>query len=105
MPSKYIKKTNRRVRSPEDVLEKATKLINEEGFSYRKAAEYFGIDKMILMRFKKKKEANPNCAVGYKSTSIKNRIISPDMEPCHSHWLLGRYVLWLVLRKMQRVGI
>ena len=32
------------------------------------------------MRFKKKKEANPNCAVGYKSTSIKNRIISPDME-------------------------
>ena len=32
MPSKYIKKTNRSVRSPEDVLEKATKLINEEGF-------------------------------------------------------------------------
>ena len=80
MPSKYIKKTNRSVRSPEDVLEKATKLINEEGFSCRKAADYFGIDKMTLMRFKKKKEANPNCAVGYKSTGIKNRIISPDME-------------------------
>ena len=46
MPSKYIKKTNRSVRSPEDVLEKATKLINEEGFSCRKAADYFGIDKM-----------------------------------------------------------
>ena len=63
MPSKYIKKTNRSVRSPEDVLEKATKLINEEGFSYRKAADYFGIDKMTLMRFKKKKEANRNFAV------------------------------------------
>ena len=79
MSSKYIKKTNRSMRSPEDVLEKATKLINEEGFSYRKAADYFGIDKMTLMRFLKNKEANPNCAVG-KSTSIKNRIISPDME-------------------------
>ena len=56
MPSKYIKKTNRSVRSPEDVLEKATKLINEEGFSCRKAADYFGIDKMTLMRFKKKRK-------------------------------------------------
>ena len=74
MPSKYIKKTNRCVQSSEDVLKKVTKLINEEGFSYCKAVDYFGIDKMTLMRFKKKKEANPNCAVEYKSTSIKNRI-------------------------------
>ena len=56
MPSKYIKKTNRSVQSPEDVLEKARKLINKEGFSYRKAADYFGINKMTLMRFKKKRK-------------------------------------------------
>ena len=82
------------MQSLEDVLEKAAKLINEEGFLYRKAADYFGIDKMTLMRFKKKKEANPNCAVGYKSTSIKNRIISPDMEKdlaTHIGYLAGMY--------------
>ena len=69
MPSKYIKKTNRSVRSPEDVLEKATKLINEEGFLYRKAADYFGIDKMTLMRFKKKRK--PIEIVQLDSLSLK----------------------------------
>ena len=49
---------------------------------------------MTLIRFKKKKEANPNCAVGYKSTGIKNRIISPDMEKdlaTHIGYLTGMY--------------
>ena len=72
MPSKYVKKTNRSFRSPEDVLERAAKLISEEGFSYRKAAESFGIDKMTLRRFIKNRQDNPACPVGYGSTSIKN---------------------------------
>ena len=80
MPSKYIKKTNQSFRSPEDVLERAAKLNSEEGFSYRKAAESFGTDKMTLRRFIKNRHDNPECAVGYGSTSIKNRIIPPHME-------------------------
>ena len=55
MPSKYVKKTYRSFRSPADVLEKAAKLVAEDGFLYRKAAESFGIDKMIMRRFIKKK--------------------------------------------------
>ena len=43
---KICEKTNRSFRSPADVLEKAAKLVTEEGFSYRKAAASFGIDKM-----------------------------------------------------------
>ena len=80
MPSKYVKKTNRSFRSPEDVLERAAKLIRGEGFSYRKAAESFGINKMTLRRFIKNRLDNPVCPVGYGSTSIKNRIIPPHME-------------------------
>lgn len=73
MPSNYIKKTNRSTRSPEDFLEKAAKLVTEEGLSYRKAADHFGVDKMTLSRFIKKKRLDPESAVGYNSTSIKKK--------------------------------
>ena len=51
MPSKYVKKTNRSFRSPADASEKAAKLVSEDGFSYRKGAESFGIGKMTLRKF------------------------------------------------------
>ena len=34
MPSKYILKTNRKVRSGPDVLERAARKVSEEGISY-----------------------------------------------------------------------
>lgn len=80
MPSKYTRKTNRSSRSPEDVLARAAKLVNEEGSSLRQAANSFDVDKMTLSRFMKKRQADPNCAVGYVSTSEHNKIIPTHME-------------------------
>ena len=75
-----MKKTNKSLRSPADVLEKAAKLVTEDGFLYQKAAESFGIDKMTLRRFIKKRQNDPECAVGYDSTSIKKKIFPPHLE-------------------------
>ena len=47
MPTKYVRKTNRSIRSPPDVLERVAKQVLG-GLSYRKAAENFGVDKMTL---------------------------------------------------------
>ena len=55
MPSKYVLKTNRKVRSGPDLLERAARKVPEEGISYRTAASNFGVDKMTLMRYIKKK--------------------------------------------------
>ena len=59
MPSKYVKKTNRSFRSSADVLEKAAKLVTEDGFSCQKAAESFGIDKMTLRGFVRNRQNDP----------------------------------------------
>ena len=80
MPSKYVPKTNRKVRSSADLLERAARKVFEERLSYRTAANNFGVDKMTLMRYVKKKQANPNCAVGYEALSLQMRIFSPKME-------------------------
>jgi len=80
MPTKYVRKTNRSVRSPADVLERAAKQVSDEGLSYRKAAGNFGVDKMTLLRFMKKKQADSDCAVGYAPTSLRHRIIPVYME-------------------------
>ena len=48
MHTKYVRKTNRSIRSPPDVLERVAKQVLGEGLSYRKAAENFGVDKMTL---------------------------------------------------------
>ena len=63
MPSKYKPKTNRKFRSPSDVLEKASKQVSQDGMSYRVAAANFDIDKMTLMRYMKKKKLDPNCGL------------------------------------------
>ena len=47
MPTKHVRKTNRSIRSPPDVLERVGKQVLG-GLSYRKAAENFGVDKMTL---------------------------------------------------------
>ena len=62
---------------PGDILEKAAKLV-KDGYSLWKAAEAFGIDMTFEIYLKKKDD--PDCRVGYGSTSIKNRIILPNME-------------------------
>ena len=80
MPFKYERKTNRCFRSPPDVLKRAARCVTEEGMSYRKAAANFNVDKMTLMRYMKKKEANPTCTTGYQATILNNRIFSPEME-------------------------
>ena len=48
MPTKYVRKTNRSIRSPPDDLERVAKQVLGEGLYYRKAAENFGVDKMTL---------------------------------------------------------
>jgi len=80
MPPKYVRKTDRSVRSPADVLERAAKQVSDEGLSYQKAADNFEVDKMTLLRYMKKKQADPDCAVGYASTSLRHRILPADME-------------------------
>ena len=45
MPTKYVRKTNRSIQSPPDVLKRVAKQVLGEGLSYRKAAENFGVDK------------------------------------------------------------
>ena len=65
MPTKYVRKTDRSVRSPADVLERAAKQVSNEGLSYQKAADNFEVDKMTLLRSMKKNQADPNSAVGY----------------------------------------
>ena len=80
MPTKYVRKTSRSVRSTPDILERAAKLVHEEGISYRKAAANFGVDKMTLIRYIKKKKADPASVVGYQSTMLHNQILPPKME-------------------------
>ena len=80
MPFKYERKTNRCFRSPPDGLKRAAKCVTEEGMSYRKTAANFNVDKMILMRYMKKKEANPTCTIGYQATILSNQIFLPEME-------------------------
>ena len=46
MPTKYVRKTNRSIRSPPDVLERVAKQVLGQGLSYRKAAENFSVNKM-----------------------------------------------------------
>ena len=46
MPIKHVRKTNRSIRSPPDVLERVAKQVLGEGLSYQKAAQNFGVDKM-----------------------------------------------------------
>jgi len=48
--------------------------------SHRKATDNFGVDKMTLLRCMKKKQADPDWAVGYALTSLRRRIILADME-------------------------
>jgi len=79
MPTKYVRKTNRYVQSQADVLERAEKHVSDEGLSYQKAADNFGVDKMTLLRYMKT-QADPDCAVGYTSTSLRHGIIPADME-------------------------
>ena len=43
------------MRSPPDALKRAAKQVFEEGLFYRKAAENFGVDKMTLVRFIRKR--------------------------------------------------
>ena len=74
------KKTNRCFRSSLDVLKRAAKCVTEEGSSYREAAANFNVDKMTLIRHVKKKEADPNCVVGYQATALKNQIFALKTE-------------------------
>ena len=62
------------------MLKRAAKCVTEEGMSYRKAAANFNVDKMTLMRYMKKKEANPTCTINYQATILNNQIFSPEME-------------------------
>ena len=72
MPFKHKRKTNPCFRSFLDMLKRAAKCVTKEGSSYRKAAANFNVDKMTLIRYIKKKEADPNCVVGYQATALKN---------------------------------
>ena len=46
----------------------------EEKISYRIAARNCGLDKMTLIGYIKKKQANENCIVGYNSLSLVRQI-------------------------------
>jgi len=65
MPTKYVQTTNRSVLSPVDVLERTAKQVSDEGISYQEAADNFGVNVMKLLRYMKKKQADPCFAVGY----------------------------------------
>ena len=80
MPSKYVLKTICKVRLASDRLERAARKVFEEGMSYRSAASNFGVDKMTLMRYIKKKQINPTCALGYAALSLQMIIFSPETE-------------------------
>ena len=80
MPFRYKRKTSRYFRSLPNVLERAAKCVTEKGISYRKAAASFNVDKITLMRFVKRRKADPTCAIGYQSTVLKNQILSAEME-------------------------
>ena len=80
MPFKHKRKTNRCFRFLLDLLKRAAKCVTEEGSSYREAAANFNVDKMTLIRYIKKKEADPNCVVGYQATALKNQIFTLEME-------------------------
>ena len=56
------------------VLKRGAKEVLEEGLSYRKAAENFGVDKMTLMRFIKKGDLT--CAVEIQSTILNNQVLT-----------------------------
>jgi len=61
--------------------------------SHQKAADNFGVDKMTLLDYMKK-QADPDCAVGYASNSLRHRIIPADMEKdlaCHISCLADMY--------------
>ena len=62
------------------MLKRAAKCVTEEGMSYRKAAANFNVDKITLMQYMKRKEANPTCTIGYQATILNNQIFSPEME-------------------------
>ena len=40
---------------------------------------------MTLIKYIKKKEADPNCVVGYQATALKNQIFTLEMEQLSSH--------------------
>ena len=48
--------------------------------SYGKAATNFNDDKMTLMRYMKKKEANPTYTFGYQATILNNQIFSREVK-------------------------
>ena len=62
------------------MLKRAAKCVTKEGMSCRKAAANFNVDKIILMPYMKKKEANPSCTIGYQAIILNNQIFSPEME-------------------------
>jgi len=75
MPTKYVRKTNRSVRSPAHVLDRAAKQVSDEGLSYQKAADNLDVDKMTHLRdMKKQADPIPDCAVEYASISLRHRI-------------------------------
>ena len=78
MSSKYERKTNRCFRSPPNVFERAAKCVTEDGMSYRKTAANFSVDKMTLMRYMKKNEADPTCAIDYQVTILNNQIFAEN---------------------------
>ena len=97
MPSKYILKTNCKVRLGPDLLERAARKVSEKRISYRSAASNFGIDKMTLMRYIKKKQINSYCSLGYAALSLQMRIVPPEMEK-----KLTKHIVFMVDRGATR---
>ena len=80
MPTNYVRKTNRNIRSPPDVLERVVEQVLGEGLSYRKAAENFGMDENDISATRFIKKESLTCSVEIQSTILSNQILTPAME-------------------------
>lgn len=80
MVRNYVKKTSRG-EIPIETFEKAYTEVLEGNLSLREAAKTYGIDKMTLMRYKKKKEANQGEEFKVRMGYAKHRqVLSEDLE-------------------------
>ena len=79
MGRSYVRKTDRRQNSPEDVLERAATLVVQKGLSIRGVAKNFGVNYQTLNRFvRMKKEGRLGQRMGYQNCGT--RVFTDEQE-------------------------
>ena len=85
MGRNYVRKTNRRHNSPEDVLERAAALVIQNGLSIRGVAKNFGVNYQTLNRFVRLKKGRSSLHMGYQNCGT--RVFTDEQEV-----IIGAYV-------------